>query len=104
MAKPKHQLEAKPVDLTWQVDAKCADSDVDPEWFYSVANNFVYKEKARSVCSKCPVRQQCLDTAFEQDDRHGIRAGLTPKARAELYYNITGRKLPRYGTTWMDAA
>jgi WhiB family redox-sensing transcriptional regulator len=38
---------------------------------------------AKAVCARCPVREQCLDFAF-QGRHHGIWGGTTDKERARL--------------------
>lgn len=37
--------------------------------------------KARQVCALCPVRAECLADAIKQDDRYGVRGGMTPEER-----------------------
>lgn len=37
--------------------------------------------EAKSVCGRCPVRDECLDHALATDERHGIWGGMTPDER-----------------------
>lgn len=37
---------------------------------------------AKAVCASCPVRQECLDHAIRNDERHDMWGGLTPSERA----------------------
>ena len=39
---------------------------------------------ARSVCLRCPVRQECLTRALEIDERTGVWGGLSPAERKRL--------------------
>lgn len=48
-------------------------------------------ERARAVCSTCPVRVQCHADAMREEgeaaqaNRHGVRAGLTPGQRYSIW-------------------
>lgn len=55
------------------------DSD-DPEELYGDAEARI----ARRICSDCPVREYCLEYAFENDIEYGIFGGLDPKERSRL--------------------
>ena len=41
----------------------------------------IHASAAKAVCEACPVRQECLDDAIEQNERFGIRGGLSYKER-----------------------
>lgn len=78
------------------MEPSCARSSVDPEIFFTVDKaerpdltkrqrdviNSTRGREARRVCEYCPVKQECLETNLLEP--HGIFAGLTPLARAEL--------------------
>ena len=46
--------------------------------------------QAKRICITCPVRQECLEDAMEQErylgsiERHGVRGGLTATERMDL--------------------
>lgn len=40
--------------------------------------------RAKSVCARCPVRQECLDFAMTTHQVHGIWGGLSEEDRARL--------------------
>ncbi len=40
--------------------------------------------QAKAMCRDCPVREQCLEYALDNDERHGIWGGLTTKERRKL--------------------
>lgn len=48
------------------------------------ANDSVH-EVAKSICSRCPVRDECLELALlenkAEDDRWGVFGGMTPHER-----------------------
>ena len=59
----------------WKLDAKCADSDIDPELFDIVILKERFRARvaehgveavARELCQGCPVIQQCAAYALEQ--------------------------------------
>jgi hypothetical protein len=56
---------------------------------YDGRKNRTKRSKVRKICYACPVQQQCLDAAIEEEgtsrwrpSRHGIRGGLTPAERS----------------------
>lgn len=59
-------------DKNWLSDALCAKSEID---FFS--EDPVEQASAKSLCSQCPVRMQCLSTALENKDRFGIWGGAS---------------------------
>ncbi|GAA4706488.1 WhiB family transcriptional regulator [Streptomyces youssoufiensis] len=77
----------------WAASALCA--QVDPELFFPEIGGSS-AVTARRICAACPVRAECLAAAlFEEGDcapsyRHGIRGGLSPRAR----YALGRRKRP----------
>ncbi|MER0477389.1 WhiB family transcriptional regulator [Streptomyces sp. Edi2] len=84
----------------WEQNAACRGTD--PELFYPegpLSNALIEQaERARSVCSPCPVRKQCLDAALLAErrlaasERSGIRGGLDGRERYAL---ARGRRLPK---------
>ncbi len=42
------------------------------------------EERAKTVCSACPVRARCLAFAFEHDEAYGVWGGLNPEERRAL--------------------
>ena len=41
-------------------------------------------EIAKKLCSECPIRLQCLNTAMMQREGYGIWGGLTPQERGYI--------------------
>lgn len=59
--------------------------------FFPERGDSVGADAARRVClHSCPVRQQCLDAALQEEGsagkstRYGVRGGLTPNERHRL--------------------
>jgi WhiB family redox-sensing transcriptional regulator len=74
-----------PTPAPWVASAACPSTD--PEVFFPEKGGST--TEARKVCSGCPVRLQCLDAAMRDeqgkshDSRHGVRGGLSPRARVK---------------------
>lgn len=74
----------------WMGDAPCADHD--PEIWFPTASSGQQPERrmarlsqdAKAVCQGCPVRIECLEYAFETDQRHGVWGGLDEYERRQL--------------------
>lgn len=76
----------------WDREAKCQDDD--PELFFPkrdgpVPYRFVAAQ-AKAICfgrdgrPQCPVLEECLEDAIEQDEPFGIRGGLSHRERNAL--------------------
>lgn len=61
----------------WKASAECA--DLPTELFYpdTGAQSVPVVAIAKSVCARCPVREQCLEHAVDTNERWGIWGGLT---------------------------
>lgn len=72
----------------WRESAACREipvtSDWDPWYPDTELRDFT---QARAICDTCPVAQQCLDTALDEErglarsSRHGMRGGKTAAER-----------------------
>lgn len=74
----------------WVAEALCAQVGGDG-WFPDRAapgseslSNPVSVDDAKAVCARCPVRQQCLAYALDNDETYGIWGGLSPRERRTL--------------------
>lgn len=67
----------------WQDSASCASVGLDV--FYPESGNRGVWDAARSICSRCPVKAECLEFALKAEvdwpDRYGMFGGLTPEER-----------------------
>ena len=61
----------------WQLEANCSPDDFD--LFFS--NSKTKRKQALSLCGTCPVINECLDYAMENNVEHGIYGGKTPEQR-----------------------
>lgn len=75
--------------LSLQNDAACKDKNVDmffvdegPISDNNIRNNII---KAVSLCNLCPVQDQCLMTAVNNDEEFGIWGGFTSKERKKIF-------------------
>ena len=78
---------------TWRLDAACIGMDINT--FFEEAETTEQKvravatrEQAKKVCASCPVSQQCLDFAINNDIRYGIYGGVTYRKRLIYKRNI----------------
>lgn len=66
--------------LAWQQSALCAQTD--PEAFFPEKGGST--REAKSVCTSCEVRSECLEYALLNDERFGIWGGLSERERRRL--------------------
>lgn len=83
-------------DQCWRDHAACRGAD--PELFFpapppagrgkavreALALAEVSTREAKAICDRCPVRRQCLQSAMERGERHGIWGGLNEDERKAL--------------------
>ena len=65
--------------MSWTANAACRSMDM--QMFYGWEPEKI--DEAKSVCRRCDVRSDCLDTAFERDEL-GIWGGTTEAERKEM--------------------
>src|SRR5690606_16709454 len=71
--------------MDWRDKAACL--TVDPELFFPVGNTGPAVdriEKAKSVCGRCTVSEQCLQYALETNQDSGVWGGLSEDERRAL--------------------
>lgn len=74
------QDEKPAVPTAWMAQSACSDRTVD---FCSDSRNEL--ERAKRVCTTCPVIQECLAYALARTETQGVYGGLTPDERAGLF-------------------
>lgn len=83
----------QPASPAWDTQAACLGMDGEL-WFpagYTTARDRMQAADAISICKVCPVARECLEDALamergnHKDGRHGIRGGLTPSSRFNVY-------------------
>ena len=71
----------------WMDEAACRDYSVDL-WYGADSERLedreVRVEQARAVCRRCPVRQECLETAIDNREPYGVWGGHTTSERKAL--------------------
>ena len=80
-------------DLEWLDDSACKDAP-NPDIFFPPRDKELYKkiaDEAKKYCfgvedkiPACPVRKECLWSAIESDEQHGIWGGLSHRERNAL--------------------
>ena len=63
-----------PESATWQDNAACKGHN--PDLWHPTSGDVASAARAKAICARCPVRQECLDLAISNSEQHGIWAGL----------------------------
>lgn len=69
----------------WRARAACRDAD--PELFFPISDMGPAARQAteaKAVCTRCPVRAECLDYAIDAGLDHGVFGGTTERERRAL--------------------
>ena len=82
-----------PQPPAWMAGAICAQTD--PEVFFPERAERIKASDAKAVCSRCPVKDACLNWALDNGERYGVWGGTTERQR---------RKLRRVGNDRLAAA
>jgi WhiB family transcriptional regulator, redox-sensing transcriptional regulator len=64
----------------WQEHSLC--SQTDPEAFFPEKGGST--REAKRICSRCEVKDECLEYALGHDERFGIWGGLSERERRKL--------------------
>ncbi len=76
----------------WQQRSACR--DVDPELFHPIGHvsgtDLLQADRAKAICARCPVRQQCLEFAIDNGEQHGIFGGMDERERREYVCTLAG--------------
>lgn len=65
---------------SWRSQALCA--QIDSEIFFPDKGGST--KDAKQICSLCPVRLECLQTALDREERFGVWGGLSERERRRL--------------------
>lgn len=66
----------------WKADGSCGQiGPADAVFFPGKSGS---TQAAKRVCSRCPVKEQCLQYAIDNDIREGVWGGTTEQERAKL--------------------
>lgn len=73
------------LEVDWQSEAGCRGSDANlffsPTHMESKEERHAREARAKSICSDCSVRRQCLEFALATREPHGIWGGLNELER-----------------------
>src|SRR5439155_17770102 len=90
-------------DEVWVLEANCrgrTELFFAPDDSESRSDRRRREAQAKSVCQECVVRTECLQEAFEADERFGIWGGLTERERrAARRAHPVSKQLPLASTT-----
>ncbi|MGY0056119.1 WhiB family transcriptional regulator [Streptomyces sp. LZ34] len=85
--------------MEWWRHAACVDED--PELFFpvGVAGPAAQEQQARAkeVCGRCPVRDECLEYALSMGVTHGVWGGTGEEERRALRRRARRHGSPRSG-------
>lgn len=62
----------------------CRSPQVNPEWWFPKPADVVTAQRAKQICSLCPLRLPCLAIALARNERFGIWGGTTERERRDL--------------------
>ncbi|MER6198385.1 WhiB family transcriptional regulator [Streptomyces sp. NPDC001586] len=68
--------------MNWRHEAACRWED--PDLFFPVGSSgpaLVQIEEAKAVCSRCPVRENCLQWALDGGQDFGVCGGMSEEER-----------------------
>ena len=71
--------------MDWRHNAACL-TEV-PELFFPIGNTgpaLAQIERAKQVCARCEVREQCLAWALEAGQDHGVWGGMSEEERRAI--------------------
>lgn len=70
---------------SWWERAACRGQDAGyffaPSWFETREEKLAREAVAKSICSRCPVREPCLEYALAAREPHGVWGGLNEMER-----------------------
>ena len=92
MTIPASSLVLANADYTWRKSAICRDTD--PDLFFPVGTTgyaLVQIDKAKQVCTECPVCEECLQYALETNQDSGIWGGTSEEERRHIRRRLAGR-------------
>lgn len=77
----------------WRTRAACRDED--PDLFFPIGTSgpaLLQTERAKAVCRRCPVREQCLDWAMDSGQSLGVWGGMSETERHALKRRLKARR------------
>ncbi|MEX0832902.1 MAG: WhiB family transcriptional regulator [Actinomycetota bacterium] len=85
----------------WRHEAECRGADTTfffaPHYFERRADKNAREAKAKILCDRCAVRDECLEFAMSTDEQHGIWGGLNEMERRALVRRRRGESAAQAG-------
>ena len=76
--------------MAWQQQARCR--EYDPDLFFAVGARA--ERRAKTICGRCDVRQECLAFAIASKTDFGVWGGLSGKERRRVEHPAASRPWP----------
>ena len=88
MSNPVAGLE--PVIELWEWQAQALCREASPDMFFHPEgergpSRVTRDERAKALCARCPVLQECRTHALTVRETYGVWGGLTEQEREEIY-------------------
>jgi WhiB family redox-sensing transcriptional regulator len=75
----------------WQFGAACRGEDsalfFAPSYFETREAKSAREARAKEICARCRVREECLDLSLRVREMHGVWGGLNEQERRRLLRN-----------------
>jgi len=71
--------------MNWRQSAACRNED--PELFFPIGTSgpaILQEQEAKAVCERCPVTEECLQWALENNQESGVWGGLDENERRTI--------------------
>ena len=79
----------------WQHEAACRGQDAvyffAPSYFERREEKTAREARAKVICARCPVLEDCLEFALRVREHHGVWGGLNEQERRQL---LRQRRMP----------
>lgn len=75
--------------MNWRKSALCA--QVGGDFWYAEKGDHAAVAHAKKICRQCPVIQECLSHALQQNEEHGVWGGMTKRERQAARRATRGR-------------
>lgn len=85
--------------IAWQTEARCADI-ADPDRFFPDRGGSM--AAPRAVCSKCSVREACLQYAIDEEIEFGVWGGMSTPQRRRYAVQLQAQQEPEKSLVFVD--
>jgi len=88
-------------ETNWMNEALCRSSSTENigcNWFADA--DTIACKRAITVCKECPVANQCLQAALDNEESFGVWGGMTPAQRHALSMGVSREQALRIQRTY----